>query len=192
MATMLDCKKIQPQIGEYIDGALGGDEAWGIKLHLSSCAVCTKIADELTATATLLRSLPTLEPSASFEVALAARLADQALKPRRPSLWSRFCDSLPVMPRLHPAFTAGVALAALVPAAFFVTGRMNTPTASDSAANPSARQNATKTVGSDTTLDELWREHSSYASSEPLADPAGMLQARSTPTSLPNIADLSL
>src|SRR6476646_6265157 len=94
MATMLDCKKVQPLLSEYVDGALPSDTAWDVKLHVASCAVCARVADELAATAKLLQSLPTLEPSANFEAALAKRLADKVLTPKRPSLGQRIAAAL--------------------------------------------------------------------------------------------------
>src|SRR6476646_5558327 len=94
MATMLDCKKVQPLLSEYVDGVLPPDTGWDVKLHVASCAVCARVADELTATAKLLQSLPALEPSANFEAALAKRLADQVLTPARPTLGQRLTDAL--------------------------------------------------------------------------------------------------
>jgi hypothetical protein len=172
MATMLDCKKVQPLLSEYVDGTLAPNTAWDVKLHVASCAVCARIADELAATATLLQSLPTLEPSANFEAALAKRLADKVLTPKRPSLGQRIADALGgwwSRPALRPALASGVALAALLPAAFFfvhqghgrgavATPSSNAPVAADA-----------------TTVDQLWREHTAYASAEPLGDPAGLL-----------------
>ncbi len=72
MASMLDCKKIQGQLSEYVDGALTADAAWSVKLHLASCAVCTRAAEELSATVSLLRSLPRQETSDAPEAAKAA------------------------------------------------------------------------------------------------------------------------
>jgi len=172
MATMLDCKKVQPLLSEYVDGVLAPDTAWDVKLHVASCAVCARVADELAATATLLQSLPTLEPSANLEAALAKRLADKVLTPKRPSLGQRVADALGgwwSRPMLRPALASGVALAALLPAAFFfahqgrgivATPSPNAPVAADA-----------------TTVDQLWREHTAYASAEPLGDPAGLLSS---------------
>lgn len=202
MATMLDCKKVQPRISEYIDGAVDGDEAWSMRLHIDSCAVCSRIADELRGAASLLRDLPALAPSANFEAMLASRLADQALRPKRSGFsmfWSRFAEWW-AMPRVSPAMATGaVALAVLAPVAVLTVHHSASPVADAAVtAHTAPVQNASMTpVAGDPTLDEMWREHSSYAASEPLADPAGMLQARSG-TPAPNSAvnagamDLSL
>src|SRR6187455_1334329 len=94
MATMLDCKKIQPLLSEYVDGALSDAMAWNVKMHVSSCAVCAQVADELRATANLLSALPALEPSANFEAMLAKRLANQVLTPHRPTFAERLRSGL--------------------------------------------------------------------------------------------------
>ncbi len=173
MATILDCKTVQPQISEYIDGAMvNADAAWAIKLHLSSCAVCTQVAEDLTQTTRLLQALPTLDTSANFEAALARRLADQVLQPRRPSLLDGVREWWSGLPTYRTAFASAAALAAVLPVGFVLAyhaGAVNRPA---SPASPSVRSAA-----SDPSLDELFNEHMSYASSEPLADSsAGMLE----------------
>lgn len=182
MATMLDCKKIQTDLSEYVDGTLDNDRAWTIKMHLSSCAVCDQIVRDFSATARLVGSLPQREPSINFEAALAKRLADQALAPRKSApLWNRALDVFGSL-RLRPAVLApGLALAALTPVAFFAfthqthqgasspTVALATPSAVDASKDPR-----------DTTLDELLNDHVAYAASEPLGDPSGMLSARTS------------
>ena len=117
MATILDCKAVQPQISEYIDGAMdNADAAWAIKLHLSSCAVCTQVAEDLTQTTRLLQALPGLDTSANFEAALARRLADQVLQPRRPSILDGVREWWSGLPSYRTAFASAAALAAVVPA----------------------------------------------------------------------------
>jgi anti-sigma factor RsiW len=181
MATILDCKKIQPLLSEYVDGTLPLDTAWEVKLHVASCGVCDRVAAELAATAALLQSLPTYEPSADFEAALAKRLADQVLTPKRPALGRRILEASSAWwsrPFVRPALASGVALAALVPTALFLThrGGGNTRLVASPAATPA--------VGESSTMDQLWREHTAYASSQPLGDPAGLLSAASSLESL--------
>jgi anti-sigma factor RsiW len=183
MATMLDCKKIQPQISEFIDGALDGDSAWAIKLHLASCSVCTLVADDLTRTIEVLRSLPDPAISAGFEAALARRLADQVLQPRRPSLLQRVGEWW-AQPQLRPAFASVAALAAIIPASFFIASRSVGPKAGQAGSHTAA--------ATDPSLDQMWNEHLSYASSEPLADSAGMLQAHAGPANAPVPGDPTL
>jgi hypothetical protein len=191
MASMLDCKNVQPRLSEYIDGAVSGDEAWNIKLHVSSCAVCERVAEELSTTANLLRALPTLEPSAGFEAALAQRLADRALQPKRPSVWARLGEWWSV-PRVRPAFTTSVALAAVAPLVLMVTRNVSTPVATSTGIARSAATPSPQPPAGDSTLDELWREHTTYAASEPLADPVGMFQARSAAPTPIAATDISL
>ena len=163
MASIIDCKKIQPLLSEYVDGTLAGDSAWGVKLHLSSCAVCARAAEELSATVSLLRSLPREETSDAFSEALARRLADQVLKPARPDLGERVREWWS-LPRVRPALAAAGALAALAPAALFFTTRQ--PVA------PVAEPPAVASAGDQQQfLDEVLEEHASYASGEPLGDP---------------------
>ena len=179
--TMLDCKTIQPKLSEYVDGTLSGDTAWTIRLHLTSCAVCAQIEGDFRQTASLLRSLSAPELSPGFEAALARRLADQSLRPRPVSPWGRVAAlwaSLPVLPRPVYAGAAAALVAACLPVAYIATAhRAATPVAA--VATP-GRQVASAGVGTsgDVALDEMWNEHLTYASSEPLGDSAALLPAR--------------
>ncbi len=180
MATMLDCKKIQTDLSEYVDGTLDNDRAWTIKMHLSSCAVCDQIVRDFSATARLVGSLPQLEPSSNFEAALAKRLADQALAPRKSApLWNRALDAFGSL-HLRPAvFGPGLALAALAPVAFFAFTHQAHQNVSPTVAVATPVADASKDAR-DTTLDELLNDHVAYAASEPLGDPSGMLSARTS------------
>lgn len=191
MATMLDCKKIQPQLSEYVDGALPADTAWDIKMHLASCAVCSQVAGELSTTARLLNTLPSLEPSLDFEAKLAARLADRVLQPRRPSLWDRLSEGVRgwwAQPLARPALASGVALAALLPVVVVLNQGDGGDIARTNAAAPVAPVARTTPAAkaadrSPNSLDQIWREHNAYASSEPLGDGAGLLpSAANAPT----------
>lgn len=176
MATMLDCKKIQPLLSEYIDGTLDGDAGWNIKLHLASCAVCSTITEELRATANLLQTLPTREPSANFEALLAKRLADQVLTPRPPS-WSDRLREWWQTPRVRPVATSAVALAAVVPMALFVVLRPHTTTVAGSKTTSTVVTAAASEAATadEATVNQLWREHITYASTEPLGGGGAML-----------------
>jgi hypothetical protein len=175
---MLDCKKIQPRISEYVDGVLDGDTAWNLKLHLSSCGVCSQIESELRATTNLLRSLPEAGPSLDFEAKLAKRLADQVLQPRRPSVLARVRDWWYDAPYARPAVTSGLAVAAILPAAFIAFGGRTAVTHTEVPARTQAMTTANAATG-DTTLEQVWAEH---ASSDPLGDSSGLLLP---PASLP-------
>lgn len=175
MASMLDCKKIQGRLSEYVDGVLDRETAWNIKLHLASCSVCSLVESELQATTNLLRSLPNVGPSANFDAKLAMRLADQVLQPRRASLLDRVRDWWYDAPYARPAVTSGLALAAVLPTAFIFLGGHNTAPASS--IKPVGITTTSAATG-DGTLEQVWAEH---ASSDPLGDNSGMLL---TPTSL--------
>jgi anti-sigma factor RsiW len=181
MATMLDCKKIQPLLSEYVDGTLPDQSAWDVKMHVTSCAVCSQVARELTATANLLSSLPTLEPSANFEAMLAKRLADQVLSPHKPTFTERLRNGLSEWwsrPLTRPAVATGVVFAALLPVAVLMTQPMKPVYDSVAVTSPSPIPTQPAAPRNDSgTLDDLWREHSSYVSTEPLGDSAGMVAA---------------
>jgi len=172
MATMLDCKKIQPLLSEFVDNALDGDTAWKVKLHVSSCAVCEQVAGEIRATASLLSGLPARETSSGFEAALAARLADRVLAPRRVSLWERMrmAWAFPATPVLRPALASAAALAMLVPATLI--------TLRGTHVSPASGPATTKVSVADASgLQSLWDEHAAYSASEPLGDQAGVMLA---------------
>lgn len=180
MTSMLDCKKIQSRLSEYVDGVLDRDTVWNFGLHLSSCIVCSQIESELRATSNLLRSLPTAGPSPDFEAKLARRLAGQVLQPRRVSLLGRVRDWWYDAPYARPAVTSGLALAAILPTAFIVFGGHTTGQQPLSAPIPGGISTASVGNGNgDSTLEQLWAEH---ASLDPLGDNSGLLL---TPTALP-------
>jgi len=164
MGTMLDCKKVQPQLSEYVDGALDGDAAWSIKLHLATCAVCSRVESDIRGTAELLGRLPEMTPSSSFEAKLAARLADQVLQPRRPGLWSRLRDWWYDAPYARPMVGSAAALAALAPLLFLL------PRTTVDQSNSKEIKVAAATNGS--TLEQVWAEH---ASSDPFGDDSSLL-----------------
>ena len=172
MASIIDCKKIQPLLSEYVDGTLVDDRAWSVKLHLASCAVCARAAEELSATVSLLRSLPREETSDAFAEALARRLADQVLQPRRPGFGERVREWWS-LPRVRPALAAAGALAALAPAALFFSARQP--------AAPVAEPPVVARADQQQFLDEVLEEHASYASGEPLGDPTAAVLLVSSP-----------
>lgn len=182
MATMLDCKNIQTQLSEYVDGTLDGDTAWKINLHLASCAVCARAAEELGQTVRLLQNLPMLEPSANFEAMLASRLADKVLVPSRPRWNERVADTLRgwAAPRFRPAWASGAAFALLVPLALVVSRNTSVaPVTPQTTPTPVAviRSHTPANEAAGETMDEIWRDHNAYASSEPLGEGAGLIAA---------------
>jgi anti-sigma factor RsiW len=182
MATMLDCKKIQPLLSEYVDGTLPDQSAWDVKMHVSSCAVCAQVAQELSATVNLLSSLPTLEPSANFEAMLAKRLADQVLTPRKPTVTERLRSGLFEWwsrPLVRPAMATGVVFATLLPVALLMNQPVKPMQGSVAVTSPTpmATQAAAAPRAEGGPLNEYYGDHLSYSSTEPLGDSAGMVAA---------------
>ena len=194
MQTMRDCKIIQPDLSQYVDGTLPETRAWNIKMHVASCAVCDQIVRDFTQTAHLLSRMERREPTANFEAALARRLADHVLAPPRPSLWDKLRNGasarVAAVPRFRPVFRpvylAPVAFTALAPLVFWAAA----PKANGPELRKAQTQAAPQAIGAtdpapanalakEATLDDLLNDHAAYASSEPLADPAGMLAAQS-------------
>lgn len=187
MATIRDCTRIQPLLSEYVDGTLTDQVSWDVKMHITSCAVCAKIADDFSATSRLLGELPQMELSANFEAMLTQRLADEALRPRQRTPWNRFTDTLSEIwqnSTRRNVMATGVAVAAMVPLVVVILN-MNRPLP-----NTNVRQVATTTVptpaaikstGNDTSPldpDKMWNGHLSAAASEVLGDPSGLLAVR--------------
>ena len=179
MATMLDCKKVQPLLSEFVDGTLPEETNWEVKLHVTSCAVCQKVADDFTATARLLGNLERAEPSAGFEAALAARLADLSLKPHRPTLRERFAEWWQAQGAARrPVLASAAAIAALAPVA--VVAVLNLPgrdggaeAMAGAAAPPVGIQTASWSEGE--SLEELYDDHAEFSSSLLLGDSSVVL-----------------
>jgi anti-sigma factor RsiW len=169
---MNNCKKIQPLLSEYVDGELPGESAWQVKLHLASCAVCACAAKELASTVSLLSGLPRVDTPASFEEALARRLAHQVLRPHRPTWRERIAEWW-AMPRLRPALATAGALAVLIPAALAVVAGQRGAGSITAHSGPAPAEQQF--------VEQCLEEHASFASTEPLGDQAALLLA-SSPT----------
>jgi anti-sigma factor RsiW len=89
----------------YVDGRLKEDERLEMEKHLVTCAACRVRVNEFRAVNVLLDELPTIEPSAAFDVRLQARVAAE---PAKQSWWTWFAPS----PRV--AFAASMLLLATV------------------------------------------------------------------------------
>ena len=166
MASMLDCKKIQEELSEYIDGVLLEEQSTATKAHLRTCAVCTKIAEELTQTSRLLAFLPRPELSESFEQKLTARLAGQALRPKPITLTEKLAAWW-IRPGVRPALASGLAVAALVPVVVFF--------ARPSVIVPTQPTPNTESVAANTEVEQVMQEHLSAKTSEAFGDSSGLL-----------------
>lgn len=164
MASILDCKKIQEGLSEFMDGALTPEQSEATQAHLRSCAVCTQVASELGQTSRLLALLPRPEPSESFEQKLAQRLAGQALRPKPTTLREKLAAWW-IRPGVRPALASGLAVASLVPAVVFWV--RPAPTVKRPPANELAVENAE--------VDQVMQEHLSAKSSEAFGDSSGLL-----------------
>ncbi len=89
----------------YVDGRLKEGERLEMEKHLVTCAACRVRVNEFRAVNVLLDELPTIEPSAAFDVRLQARVAAE---PAKQSWWAWFAPS----PRV--AFAASMLLLATV------------------------------------------------------------------------------
>jgi anti-sigma factor RsiW len=96
---------MENKILEYVDGRLKEGERLEMEKHLVTCAACRVRVNEFRAVNVLLDELPTIEPSAAFDVRLQARVAAE---PAKQSWWAWFAPS----PRV--AFAASMLLLATV------------------------------------------------------------------------------
>lgn len=121
MSSIRDCRSLLPLLGPYADGELAPEDTWTVEKHIATCAVCSKVVADFSATSRLLQSLPAPEMSADFDARLAARLADITLAPRR----SRWIDRFRGAWGMRPARSvwAPVAVALAVPAFAFLAFR---------------------------------------------------------------------
>ena len=174
MATITDCKIIQPLLSAYTDDELVPQQSEQVKSHLHSCAVCATIADDFQNTARLVATLPAPPAlSKNFEALLARRIADECLAPKPVSplgkwqaWWDDVATARPV--RLSPAFAAIAASVVLIPAGYFATRTVNPPVVQTDA-TPGIAANL---VASDPMLTELADEHIAFSAAQPLGDPA--------------------
>jgi anti-sigma factor RsiW len=164
MSSIRDCRSLLPMLGPYADRELGAEDAWAVEKHIATCAVCAKVVADFSATARLLRSLPSHELSADFDARLAARLADVTLTPRRPRLSDRLRWSWQA--RSGRPVWAPVALALVVPTFAFVAYRTATKP------NPAVVQGADHSA-----LDVIAGDHVRAASIEPLGSTASLMLA---------------
>jgi len=143
----MNCKTVQSLLSEFVDERLTAADAWQMQTHLSECPGCGRLRRDLDLLHQSLRALPTRQPSANFDAALAQRLAltrrpltrrPLTRRPltRRPAPRRTWIDRLALPfrrtgPLLRPAFALGVALAG-------VGGVLLLPTQSPTADAPAA------------------------------------------------------
>jgi anti-sigma factor RsiW len=97
----------------YVDGRLKESERLEVEKHLAACVMCRMRVNEFRAVNGLLDELPTIEPSAAFDLRVHARVAAEPVKQ---SWWAAFL----------PAPRVAVAAAMLLLATIFV-GKYSKP-----------------------------------------------------------------
>src|ERR1700704_2007936 len=102
---VMSCGRMEEKIVGYVDGRLKEGERLEMEKHLSRCAPCQLRVNEFRAVNVLLDELPMIEPSATFDVRVNARVAAE---PAKQSWWAWFAPS----PRV--AFAASMLLLATV------------------------------------------------------------------------------
>jgi anti-sigma factor RsiW len=168
MASIQDCKNIQAGLSEYIDEVLPSELHEATRVHLRSCAVCTKIAQELSQTSRLLALMPRSEPTESFEQRLATRLAGQALRPKPLTVGEKL-SAWWIRPRVRPALASGLALAALVPVVIL--------SLRPASVRPILPTPQSEPVAENTEVEQVLQEHLSARSSEAFGDSSSLLLA---------------
>ncbi len=161
MSNTMNCNTVKPLLSEFLDECLAAATAWQVQTHLSECTACGQVCRDLEALRRALQALPTRQPSANFEAALAQRLA----LTRRPAPRQTWRDRLALpfrrpAPLLRPAFALGVAVAA-------VGGVLLLPAHPPAPDTPAAVHNADHAFVADCVA-----QRRRDAGSDPLADPA--------------------
>jgi anti-sigma factor RsiW len=104
----VSCERYESLIGDLVDGTLDGAPRHELEAHLSGCAACTRLAEELLVVRRAARALPPMElPATAWTRVAAAVEAERAAQPS-PRQWRRF-----VLP-LAAAAVLAVAVAAAV------------------------------------------------------------------------------
>ncbi|MGB6432025.1 MAG: zf-HC2 domain-containing protein [Candidatus Acidiferrales bacterium] len=71
----MNCEKLETKWIAYFDGAASAAERRDMEAHIETCAACAQRAAEYRAMWGVLDELPPIEPSASFDAAVRARVA---------------------------------------------------------------------------------------------------------------------
>ena len=101
----MSCGRMENKILGYIDGRLKASEHAEMEKHLATCAACSVRVNEFRAVGDLLGELPTIEPSAAFDLRVRALVAAEPVKQ---SWWAW------LKPSLRPVFAAAVLMAAVI------------------------------------------------------------------------------
>ena len=157
----MNCKTTLPLLSEFVDERLDAARAWQVQTHLAECAACTRACRETETLRRALQTLPTRQPSASFDAALAQRLALTRRTPKRQTWQDRVHALFP-----RPAFLRRPALALAV-AAVSVGGILLFP-----AATPKPSVSASARTADHAFVADCVAQRSRDTAGEPLADMA--------------------
>jgi anti-sigma factor RsiW len=165
----MNCEEFSKHIGDYVNHKLDKDTAKQAELHLSSCAECATLANEMEKTSLLVCSLERASAPVGFEERLKARLASEkafvpgfltAVKNWLRTLLSAF-PTVPVHGRrlaVVPAL-AGLLVCAVIIGSVLMFGqsRSNTPDIDWAY------------------LETCQTQHASFAAANPLADDSAVI-----------------
>ena len=94
---MINCKRVQDVLSDFIEGSLYEKDLHHIEDHLSGCATCNTLYERVRGTIRLLDSLPAVSPSVDFEQGLREKLHAERNREGK-----RFPNRLPLFPFLRP------------------------------------------------------------------------------------------
>ncbi len=112
------------RLSEYVDGELDAATLRALELHLSGCADCRGIADQLRQLASRARALPALPPRADLWPGIQTRIQEARVLPLRQPARTRMA---PAWPRLA---AAGLLISLVSGAAVYAMTRTPTPASS--------------------------------------------------------------
>ena len=110
----MNCLKVEEQFSAYLEDELGYQAVRAFETHLSTCEACRRELTLFRESLDLLHQLPQIEPSAEFDAALQARLADTQVESI--PFWQRVLQPLHGQTRLA---LSGIAVLLVILAGFY-------------------------------------------------------------------------
>jgi hypothetical protein len=128
----MNCLKVEEQFSAYLEDELDYQAVRAFETHLSTCELCRQEFTLFRESLDLLHQLPQIEPSAEFDVALQARLADTQVESI--PFWRRVLQPLYGQTRLA---LGGIAVLLVMVAGFyFYQKTLTKPPSVDTAVAP--------------------------------------------------------
>jgi anti-sigma factor RsiW len=103
----MNCQRIEKSLMAYLDGKASPSERRKVQAHLAECGECRERAEQFRRLWDVLDEWPAPAPSAAFDAAVRARLAQE---PQRAGFWTWLLPS----PRVAIALTALVVFSILL------------------------------------------------------------------------------